>query len=41
MTTHTGAAPLSHVQCLPADAPLAMAWQQAAADIRARLAPWP
>lgn len=41
MTTHTGAAPLSHVQCLPADVPLAMAWQQAAADIRARLAPWP
>ncbi|MFJ2994790.1 thiamine phosphate synthase [Pandoraea sp. NPDC087047] len=41
MTTHTGAAGLSHVQCLPADAPLAMAWQQAAAGIRARLAPWP
>ncbi|VVE89917.1 thiamine phosphate synthase [Pandoraea bronchicola] len=41
MTTHTGAATLSHVQCLPADAPLATAWQQAAAGIRARLAPWP
>ncbi|VVE19104.1 thiamine phosphate synthase [Pandoraea terrigena] len=41
MTTHTGAASLSHVQCLPADALLASAWQQAAADIRARLAPWP
>lgn len=33
--------PLHHVQCLPADAPLAQAWQQAAGAIRARLAPWP
>ncbi|OXS94645.1 thiamine phosphate synthase [Pandoraea apista] len=41
MTTQIGATRLAHVQCLPADAPLAVAWQQAAADIRARLAPWP
>lgn len=47
MTTHSGAAAPSHdlhlsnVRCLPDDAPLAMAWQQAAAQIRARLAPWP
>ncbi|VVE03682.1 ThiE [Pandoraea cepalis] len=41
MTTHSGGATLSHVQCLPANAPLATAWQQAAAGIRARLAPWP
>ncbi len=44
MTTHAGAAgavPMLHVQCLPTDAPLAVAWQQAADAIRARLAPWP
>ncbi|WP_374626311.1 thiamine phosphate synthase [Pandoraea sp.] len=41
MTSHTGAATLTHVQCLPADAPLAAAWRQAAAELRARLAPWP
>ncbi|BET12124.1 thiamine phosphate synthase [Pandoraea sputorum] len=44
MTTHAGAAGpvhMQHVQCLPTDAPLAVAWQQAADAIRARLAPWP
>ncbi|VVE33529.1 thiamine phosphate synthase [Pandoraea anhela] len=41
MTTHAGAAELAHVQCLPADEPLAEAWRQAANEIRARLAPWP
>ncbi|VVE55633.1 ThiE [Pandoraea aquatica] len=44
MTTHAGAAgpvPMQHVQCLPTDASLAAAWQQAADAIRARLAPWP
>ncbi|WP_083253863.1 thiamine phosphate synthase [Pandoraea sp. ISTKB] len=41
MTTHAGAAGLSHVQCLPTDEPLANAWRQAADEIRARLAPWP
>ena len=41
MTTHAGAAGLSHVQCLPADEPLAQSWQQAADEIRGRLAPWP
>lgn len=41
MTTHSRAATLSHVTCVPVDAPLAIAWQQAAAQIRARLAPWP
>lgn len=41
MTTPARAARLSHVQWLPAGAPAATAWQQAAGAIRARLAPWP
>ncbi|VVE72596.1 ThiE [Pandoraea captiosa] len=41
MTTHAGAVGLSHVQCVPADEPLANAWRHAADEIRARLAPWP
>ncbi|WP_245725438.1 thiamine phosphate synthase [Pandoraea oxalativorans] len=44
MTTHADAAgsvPMRHVQCLPTDASLAVAWQQAGDAIRARLAPWP